>query len=236
MGQRGNLIDRLTSGTLLCIVGIDGAGKTTVSKQVVERLRERGIDAQYVYGKYRPTLLLPVMKLSQWLFLGDQDIDEDYESHTEQKQKTTSDHRLLARAYLWLFLIDYLLQLFLTITLPLARGRTVVSDRYVFDTVAVELANDFGYSVEELTSILERLAPLYATPDHVVMLDVPPEVSVERKDDIPDVQFVADRREHFLALQDYLNAPLVDGTKPLAEVSDATLTECLKALRLNSDA
>src|SRR5438105_3554062 len=36
---------------IVCIMGIDGAGKTTLARNTVAALRARGLDAAYFYGR-----------------------------------------------------------------------------------------------------------------------------------------------------------------------------------------
>lgn len=214
------LVDRLSRGRLVSITGIDGAGKTTASRQLEARLTDRGVDAEYVYGKYRPMLLYPVMKVSQALFLSKEDAFEDYKAHRQTKQETTGSHPFLARLYVGLFLVDYLLQMWLLIVTRLLLGRTVICDRYVFDTVIIDLAVDFEYSVDDVRNLLNRFSPFYPTPDCIVLLDVPPAVSLERKDDIPDEAFLRDRRTYFHQVLDSTGAVVVDGSADVETVAD----------------
>jgi len=206
----------------VCVTGIDGAGKTTVSKRVASELP----DAKYVYGKYLPRLLLPLLWLSRLLFLRDTDGFDDYTEHTERKEQATDDHPLLSRLYVSIMLIDYTLQLLFRLIIPLWRGQSVVCDRYVFDTVIVDIADDFDYSMEESLSLIDRLLDWYPVPDEVVLIDVPEEVSMERKDDIPAYEYIHTRRKRYQQFAEHFHVTTVDGTMSLEKVVERAYDRC----------
>ena len=55
-------------GTLICIIGIDGSGKTTVARQLVQEMKARGVSARYVWAGFSPTVILrPVLWLAKLL-------------------------------------------------------------------------------------------------------------------------------------------------------------------------
>ncbi len=51
-----------TPGLLICVMGIDGSGKSTATKRVVEQLQHSGVDVGYVWDRWEPRLLAPLMK------------------------------------------------------------------------------------------------------------------------------------------------------------------------------
>lgn len=215
-------IQRL-SGDFICITGIDGSGKTTAAKGITEELNSFGIDSKYVWGKHRPVLLYPFYRLAQIIFLQDEDAYEDYQSHTDTKHSAIDDHPVLVRIYLSVMLVDQLLQLVFKIQIPLLLGQTVVCDRYVFDTVIVDIASDFGFTDEKTMQWIHLLMKFAPMPDYVVLIDVPEETSLERKDDIPSVEYLRQRRDRYHKFVDQFNLTVVDGTKSPSEVREAVL-------------
>jgi dTMP kinase len=109
----------------------------------------------------------------------------------------------------------------------LAAGRHVVSDRYVGSTLAYQ-GHGRGLSVVDL-----RRISAWATddlwPDLIVLLDVPPEVAVERSSGAPDRLEAAGADFHdrvargyrALASADPLHWVTIDGTAPADDVEAA---------------
>jgi dTMP kinase len=99
-------------------------------------------------------------------------------------------------------------------------GKTVVCDRYIFDTVVVDVADDFDYTTDESLALIRWFLRWFPTPDQTILLDVPESVSMERKDDIPDIEYLHSRRERYLRFADAFTVPVVDGTAPISDVVD----------------
>ncbi len=103
-------------------------------------------------------------------------------------------------------------------------NKTIFLDRYFFSTIAYE-AN--GLSYENAKNIINSVSP--PKPDAVVLLDIPPEVSRERKMQQKgldryerDVEYLAKVRSNFLKLyEEKFYAPswfLIDANRPIMEV------------------
>lgn len=216
------------SGDLICITGIDGSGKTTTAKGIAEEIDSSGAKSKYVWGKHRPILLYPFYRLAQILFLQNEDAHKDYQSHKETKNSAIDDHPVLVRIYLSVMLIDQLFQIAFKVQIPLLLGQTVVCDRYIFDTVIVDIASDFGFTDEKAMRWIHLLMRLAPTPDSVVLIDVPEEISLERKDDIPSEAYLRQRRDRYHKFVDRFNLTVVDGTKQPNEVQEAVIESLLE--------
>jgi dTMP kinase len=206
----GKIVHR---GQLICITGIDGAGKTTVSKAVRSELRARGDSVHYTWAMHHPILLFPVLMLARILVVGED--DHKYTDRTAKKTDATHSHPLLSKLYIGLLLVDYSLQLIVKVWLPLLIGRTVICDRYIFDTVIIQLSVDFQLSPEQAAELTEKLLWLHPYPDAAFYIRVPPEVSMERKDDIPDRKYLTQRKQYYEALLDEFGIVALDGTDPV---------------------
>ena len=86
----------------------------------------------------------------------------------------------------------------------LKEGKTVILDRYVFSTVAYELGA-IGY--DNAKSIIEKIG--FLKPDKVLLLDISPSVSQERKKRQKELdryeenaEYLAKVRSNFLKLQE----------------------------------
>jgi len=86
----------------------------------------------------------------------------------------------------------------------LKEGKTVILDRYVFSTIAYELGS-VGY--DNAKNIIEKTG--FLKPDKVLLLDIPPSVSQERKKRQKeldryeeDAKYLEKVRSNFLKLQE----------------------------------
>lgn len=137
--------------------GIDGCGKTTQARFLVERLRQRGVDVLHLHEP-GGTKLGDVIRS---LIL---DPNRDVEIHSRAEALLYS----AARA-----------ELVHSVLLPaLEEGRSVVCERYYYSTLAYQ-----GYGLLEDPGPLHSLSA-YATrmlkPDRVVLLDIDPPTALSR--------------------------------------------------------
>ncbi|RLG75370.1 MAG: dTMP kinase [Thermoprotei archaeon] len=117
-------------GILIAIEGIDGAGKTTIAKMLVEGLRKMGIKAVYTYEPYDT----PVAKLLEQL-LG--------------KISPTAEALMLAA--------DRVIHVDTVILPSLKRCDVVITDRYFYSSMAYQGAR--GVDIEWIREI-NRFAPI----------------------------------------------------------------------------
>ena len=140
----------MSSGHLIVFEGIDGTGKSTQTRRLVEWLREQG---HRVVLSREPT-------------------DGPYGTRLRQSATTG---RLSAEEELQLFLQDRREHVETLIEPALAAGEIVVLDRYYFSTMAYQGVR--GFDPREIRRVNEEFAPV---PDLLLVLDVPLDVALER--------------------------------------------------------
>jgi len=202
--------------TIICFTGIDGSGKSTLAKTLVAELEQCGIESQYLYNRIEPLLTRPFVLLGKVLFFGGHGQKEDYRRYATTRAKVFGN-RYLAIVYQFLILADYWWQMLLRMIKPLRLGKTIVCDRYIYDTV-VNLAVDLNYSEDRMGKVLDRFSRLLPRPALVFVMDVPEEIALQRKDDTPALEYLKERRELYLYLGKKCGAIVLDGTKDLQEL------------------
>ena len=202
----------------ICFTGIDGAGKTTLAKWLTGRLNRDRFECKYVYNRLTPFLLKPWIIVGQKLFLRGKDIN-DYAEYSAIKRRAIRNNPL-SSVYQWLLLLDYSIQVFLKVKIPLMLGKNIVCDRYVYDTLVTDLAVDFGYSDRKVRSVLERFSRLFPKPTLTFLLDVPEEIAYKRKKDIPSMQYLEERRKIYLTVGKQCGMTILDGTKKPGELQN----------------
>lgn len=140
----------VSKGVFICVEGLDGCGKTTQAKLLVRSLR-RSCDAIY-------TAEPSSGKIGSFI----------------KKNCLHGDKRGSGVVEALLFAADRLEHVENTVLPALKKGRIVVSDRYVYSSLAYQGAT--GLSLEWIEKINEHSI----RPDLAIFIDVEPETVVQR--------------------------------------------------------
>ena len=140
-------------GRFITFEGIDGAGKTTIIRRIEPELRSRG---------YR--VVITTEPTRTWL--GD-------------AVKRSYDDDIGPLAETFLFLADRARHT-IQIREWLARGATVVSDRYADSTYAYQGARLRGIVDDPIRWLRSVSAPAVLQPDLTILLDIPPRLGLRR--------------------------------------------------------
>ncbi len=221
---------------LVCIIGTDGSGKTTLAEAVVEGLGAQGRSARRVWLGAESYLMRPLRAVLKLVWgrrhgagalasprPGSGSQRTDYAAEIARKNALAQKYRWAVKLYLALVWADYRLQL----ALKRWRNRdveTIVADRYLFD-VAVNIGLALGWSPEDVVRFTRSKLGTLALPETRVFLRVAPEVSLARKDDIFDIDYLHLRFSYYAAIAQAFGFTLRDGTLPIAENRDWLLGE-----------
>ena len=193
-------------GVFICIEGLDASGKTTHAHRLVRNLRRKGFDALYTtepsrgeIGRFIRTYIL------------------------QRKRRVPSVVEAL------LFAVDRVDHVEKEINPMLENGKIVVSDRYVYSTLAYQGAA--GLDIKWIEEI-NRLA---LSPDLAIYIDVPPEVVVKRirrkKSVMERLETQRRVREVYMKFVENGKLVPVDGNRRKDEVAKDILTVVLDFLK-----
>lgn len=196
----------------ICFTGLDGGGKTTQAMKLVESLKTKGIKCEYVYARLNPFILKPFMLMGEKIFLNKKNIYDDYINYSNTKKNAISKHSFLSQIYEKILLFDYFIQMCIKIKIPLLFGKSIVCDRYIFDTVVTDIYVDMQYSNEKLINLLNILFHLFPKPDMTFLIDIPEEIAFNRKDDTPSIEYLKERRDMYLHVGEIYNMIVLDGS------------------------
>jgi len=195
-------------GIFICIEGLDASGKTTQVRFLVEELNRRGFEAVYTTEPSRGEIGRFIRKRV-----------------LQRKGRVPSVMEAL------LFAVDRIDHVEREIKPALKEGKIVVSDRYLYSSLAYQGAA--GLDLNWIREI-NRLA---LTPDLAIYIDVPPETVFERirrrRTVMEEMQTQRKVREVYMSLVKAGTLVLIDGNRPAEEVSKDTLsvvTDFLKNL------
>jgi thymidylate kinase len=200
-----------SSGLHVVFLGPDGSGKSTLIEAV----------AREIGGAFSGTSLRTVApSLSQLR-------DGSYRTAAPQKgdpraarPQGLSAHPLvpsLVKIAFWLFYYAVLYQF--TIRTELARGRLVLSHRYLLDALVDPKRYRYG-GPRWVLGLLWRIVP---KPDVVLLLDAPADVVLSRKAELPYDEIVRQRAAYLALIRALPNGHVLDATQPFARMADAAI-------------
>ncbi|UCE15413.1 MAG: dTMP kinase [Candidatus Bathyarchaeota archaeon] len=138
-------------GAFICIEGLDASGKTTQARRLVRELKRRSFKAVYTTEP------------------SPGEIGEFIRTYVLQRKK-----RVPIAVEALLFAVDRVDHLERKVKPALQKGKIVVSDRYVYSSLAYQGAAGLDLNwIEEINRSL-------VTPDLAIYIDVPPEVVLNR--------------------------------------------------------
>lgn len=201
---------------LVCFAGIDGAGKTTNAKRLVDWMNKRGIDAEYVWNRFDPQLVKPAVMIGRALYFQGKNMFRDYKEFSYTK-KSVVQRRIIATLYQYFLIFEYILHTFIKLWPKLMLGKCIVCDRYVYDIIVL-LAVDLGYSKDRTIVLLRNVMRFLPKPDIVFLIDLPEYLAYSRKRDIPSLDFLRERRKVYLSIGEICGMTILDGSKDLVEL------------------
>ena len=194
-------------GAFICIEGLDASGKTTHARRLVRELKQRGFKAMYTtepspgeIGRFIRTYIL-------------------------QRKK-----RVPGAVEALLFAVDRVVHLEQRVKPALQKGKIVVSDRYVYSSLAYQGAAGLDLNwIEEIN----RSA---FSPDLAIYIDVSPEILIKRmkwrkKSVMERLQVQRKVQQVYLKLVNDGRLVRVDGNRSVNEVARDILTIVLDFLK-----
>lgn len=209
-------------GKLIMVTGLDGAGKSTLLANLATELRAQGHLVVVPWCGYEMKLLRPLVTFAK-RFVGasPERMEKDYHGY-RQAMVGAINRPLVGPIYRIMVGLEYYFQMLWKVRIPLWRGQVVLADRYVHDLCVAFAANS-----EEDQETLNRRVRFWSrfvpTPQLKFFVDVPPEVSIERKDDIPDLEYLTSRRNRYTALAEATGFTALDGTQTREQVTQRAL-------------
>jgi thymidylate kinase len=216
---------------IICFNGIDGSGKSSQAQLLVARLQAEGYPAVHVWTGGKRSLRRPFIWLGKRLLrsrarkrtssdaAGRSGSQSDYQAYLSSTEQVFKRRGLRA---LWeqISLIEHAVEIWAQVMPHLLRGRIVVCDRYLHDTI-LRVAVLSGTPPARMPDLLRKLRYYYVPRITVgLLIDVPADVAMSRKDDVPDIAFLERRIPLFRALAATLNMRVIDGTRDPDEVAE----------------
>jgi len=192
-------------GLFICVEGLDGCGKTTQTKLLVRKLSKMGWDAVSTAEPSR-------WKIGKFI----------------QKYCLHSEKRISPIVEALLFAADRFEHVEREIIPALNEGKIVVSDRYVYSSLAYQGAT--GLDLKWIEMINEHAI----RPDLAIFVDVEPEAVIKRlkpeKSVMENLETLRKVREVYVKFVEKGELVRIDGNKSTKEVADDILKVVLRFL------
>ncbi|MBN1428924.1 MAG: hypothetical protein JXB07_11110 [Anaerolineae bacterium] len=168
----------MLSGKLIVLSGLDGAGKSTQIDLLLDELRAQGKNGRYLWTRGGYTGLFEMLKRMIRRLSGKRIIPD---SGPSRQRTQTFHHPLVRRAWLILAILDLIRVYGLQVRWWRRRGKIVICDRYIWDTLVDFRLNFPQENVETwlLWRVLQWVTP---RPDVAFLILIPVEESVRRSD------------------------------------------------------
>ena len=199
---------------LINIIGIDGAGKTTLAFKIEEYFNKNNKKLTYRYCQYIPKLLLPLKLFAKFTVMNNTNEFENYEDYKISKNNFNKQFKKTARIYSFVWMIDYIIQTIFKITIPFNLKVNFIVDRYVYD-VAINLSITAGKDCAYASKIVNYFLLFSPKPDLTILIDIPEKVAFDRKDDISSYEYLKERRKRYITFANKYNFFIVNGEKSI---------------------
>lgn len=201
-------------GRVVTLMGIDGCGKSTLSRALQAELAARGVPAVARWATLRPVLLRPLIAAAKFLLVRKAPKSVDYEAHMAAKRKGMGKLRFAHGIYFWVTVLDYLPQAWWKVGIPRLLGKVVICDRYYQD-LALDYAIAVNGDTDRMLRALKILAKVSPAPDLEYFVDIAPEIAFARKDDVPSIAYLEERDRFYRALASASAAKTLAGDAPV---------------------
>ncbi len=209
---------------IIYLLGIDGSGKTTQAHNLLEYLRKKGLKANYLYARYFPFLSMP-LKLMSKLFIYKKDSEfGNFERYSVKKTNFSKKHTLLAKFYIIICLIDYIIISLPRVYYKYFTSRIIVVDRYLIDFVTT-LTIAAGLSVEESLKLFRVLQRIFPKASYCFFINIDINTAFSRKNDIPSKIYLEDRMKYYKKFIEGFNFYHIDGGQKPEDVTNSLISK-----------
>lgn len=210
------------------LAGADGSGKTTQARALLALLREENIPARCVWLRFPHLVSAPLLAYARLRGCS------YYEIVQGQRHGYWDFRRSWALSHLlpWALLVDTFLVALVKLYWPLARGWTVVCDRFVVD-ILVDLITGLGDESFDARQPGKRFFDLLPSHSRVVVIDLDSDLARQRCPELRGDRTHEQRRAAYLDIARRHGLPVVSSATTI-DVTTAALMESLGALRNSS--
>lgn len=230
----------------IALIGLDGSGKSANINKMKKDIAYR--EYSFVWVRWQPKLLRPIY----WLL--EKKIKNSKENFTEmfqkcQVQKLSNEQKklneeynkksgikekifknpIIRRVWMALALIDYFFQFYYKTAIFLIKKDKIIFDRFYLD-LFVDQGINFGYTPEKINKEVKKYQWLFPKMDKIIYLRVSPKACYNRKDDIPNMEYLFKRYEVYERLCKNPGWVIIDGESSFEKVNNNIKREIFNSM------
>lgn len=199
-----------TDVIILC--GLDGSGKTTQAKKLVGYLEEKNLKCEYLWIRYPNVLSLPFAALVRAMGMSVYPIGID---RKKAGIKSLENHNLLKKLWKRIFFFDLKLITFYKIKQKITKGKILVIDRFVIDSlVDLSIATGNESIIEEMLSQFLGIIP---SKSKIFYISIEPKTSFERNHE-ENIETLQKRQKLYLKIVNKIDIITIDGNKSIEQI------------------
>lgn len=190
---------------------MDGSGKSTHAKALMNFLNQRGYRFESVWGGYKPIFSYAFFGFTRSLGYWKETKKDSYTDPLEFAPKEVA--KKLGAFLKALIFVDFQIRTSLKIRLPMLLGKSVMCDRYFYD-VLMELERSKIYS-EQFAKILSCTTP---SPAIAFLIDAPETLTRKRRGF--SIQELSSKRNAYLRIANKFGLTVIDASQEFSENRD----------------
>jgi thymidylate kinase len=171
---------------LICFTGVDGSGKTTHAKRLLDFLQEKGYSCCYTWAGSKPIFAYLFLGATRMLGYWKTVKKGDWMDPLEKAPRKIRER--LGVLYRILLYIDFEITTSIKIRIPLSSGKIVICDRYVYDLMMELMLSNLYTS--KYGKLLLRTTPC---PKKVFFADAKLDLIIQRRPDSNRLRVLAKR-------------------------------------------
>lgn len=217
----------------IALIGLDGSGKSANIDKMKQDSDYK--DYQFMWVRWKPMLLKPAyLLMEKRVSKSNKNLDAtagvdgktgkkqaemnaDYNAKSGLKGKLFKNP-IIRGVWMGLALIDYFVQFHLKVLPNVLMGKNIIFDRFFLD-LFVDQGINFGFSPERIKAEIKKYAFLFPKMDAYIYIRVSPETCYQRKNDIPNMDYLNRRYSIYECLASEDKWITVDGELPFEEVN-----------------
>lgn len=196
------------------LAGVDGSGKTTQGKALLDVLNAHGLEVQYVWLRFPRLFSIPFLVYARLRGYSYREVTNGYEHGYWSFGKSW----LMSIIFPWVLLLDTFLFALFKVYLPLWLGRRILCDRFVIDTlVDLMVGLDKPHYDEQITGRL--FLNLLPHGTRVVILDLETNIALQRSPELHGDRSHARRRQTYLDVAERQDFPIISTEMPVEKLT-----------------